>query len=636
MGLGALVVLCAPIVGVISQQVHGPDWCDPVIIALVCGVATLLLAWRGHLRTGSLAAWLLFATAPAVGAWQQQSVGVLLFAWAPVYPMVMAAVAGTRWGLSTGLVMLVQLVVFGLLFPGDLVLGEVRLPAEAAVASACAITLITTTVPILLRSAIEERDGLRDLLDWSNDAIWIIDPVKTTVVWCNRTAEEDLGYGPMAGRSLWSFATPDDEEPSLEALSKLVAGGVVLGRHRRADGTSFPVEINVKAAFRGVRPVLIAVARDITELRRHEAELEALNAELEERVRERTRQILRQEAQLRRSERLGTVGQMAGSVAHDFNNLLAVVSYASQELDQVVDVEGAEALADIRAATRQGVTLTRGLLDFSRRVPTRPRALDPVAVVSELVPLARRVLRGGANVELDLVAGAPPVYIDPGALERALLNLVKNAGHSGADLITVRVLPAGEGTEIRVIDDGEGMRPDVVARCMEPFYSTRRPGEGTGLGLASVLGVMRGAEGEVLVESRLGEGTTITLSFPPAPEETRSAALGSTVLLVDDDDGVRESLTMALARAGYAVKACVAGDQALEILSSSERIDVLVTDWLMPTHDGAWLLRRAAELRPELPSVVMTGWPEPSQPSGTLIKPFKPSELVARVKALTA
>ena len=362
-----------------------------------------------------------------------------------------------------------------------------------------------------------------------------------------------------------------------------------------------------------------------------EIELEKLNRELDERVRARTQEVLDQKARILRGQRLEAIGQMAGSVAHDFNNMLTVTTYAAQELRGLVPEEAVPALDDIDAATKQAIGLTRELLAFSKRGPTRRTHVDTVAALRTAGELVRRLLPKGSELVLELDPRTGDLFFDPTGLERLLMNLVVNAAHAGADKVVVSSQNVGSMVQIDVRDDGGGMSPEVLESACEPFFSTKPIGHGTGLGLSTVAAIVAQGDGTLEIESTVGEGTVVRVLIPCAVDVELASPTGLTVLLVEDDDDVREALTMALARRGYGVKSCSAADDAMTVLRSDAAIDLLVTDWLMPDGDGSWLLRRAAEARPGLPALVVTGWPEDGQPPGTLLKPIRPSEFVDRV-----
>jgi hypothetical protein len=373
--------------------------------------------------------------------------------------------------------------------------------------------------------------------------------------------------------------------------------------------------------------------------------------------------------QLRRSQRLEAVGQLAGGVAHDFNNLLAAIRGYS-ELAMGALEEESQARADveevIRAADR-AAALTRQLLLFSRRQVLTPRPVDPIEVVDGLIPMLRQLV--GEHIEL--VASHDPrravVLADPGQLEQVIVNLVVNArdampGGGRIDVITRRALP-GDGAQpgprpawpavrITVADTGHGIDPTVLPHIFEPFYTTKEAGRGSGMGLATVEGIVGAFGGTVTVATAAGRGTTFTIDLPIADDviaddddETDAAddaARGvvngvsrGRVLLVEDDAAVRALLTRQLASLGWRVDEWPSGTSAASAAAAGElaRPDVLVSDVRMPGMQGPDLARRLRAAWPDLPVLFITGLADevgadPDEPwMRVLTKPFDSEQL---------
>jgi PAS domain S-box-containing protein len=385
---------------------------------------------------------------------------------------------------------------------------------------------------------------------------------------------------------LWPVTTPEDRQVQLLTLE-------------------FPV-FDAEGRVNGV----CSIATDVTERRRSADE----RAELERR--------------LARSQRLETVGRLAGGVAHDFNNLLSVIltcaGFALRELDG--DHAVREDVEEIRGAAERASRLVRQLLMFSRREVVQPETIDLARLLVDLEGLLRRSLSERVRLEVDCSADTPPVLVDPARIEQALLNLVLNArdaiGDTGG---TVRVsserTPGGR-ARIVVGDDGPGMPPEVAERAFEPFFTTKIGSEGTGLGLATVESVVADSGGQVEIESQPGLGTRVIIELPPAdptqetvetlaPQGAGAAANGAgsgRVLLVEDQAPVRRQARRILESYGYEVLDAEDGESAVDLLD--EDIDLLLTDVVMPGMSGSDLAALATERRPTLRVVFMSGHTE--------------------------
>jgi len=346
------------------------------------------------------------------------------------------------------------------------------------------------------------------------------------------------------------------------------------------------------------------IATDLTESRRAERQA----AELEQR--------------LAQAQRLESVGQLAGGVAHDFNNLLSViiscVTFAREQLDESSPVRAD--VEEIGRAAERAAALTRQLLMFSRREVVRPEVIDVGALVTDLESLLSRSLGELVDLRIECDADLPHVLVDRSRLEQVLVNLAVNGRdampHGGT--LTVTVARAGEGIAVSVADEGTGMAPEVADRAFEPFFTTKPAGEGTGLGLATVHGIVTGSGGQVAIDTAPGRGTDVTFTLPPAGEEppvpsvpdalpAHAVACSARVLVVEDQDPVRRQAVRMLRAHGYEVCDAAGGDEAL---ASWEAVDVLVTDVVMPGMSGHELARRVTELAPGLPIVFMSGHTE--------------------------
>jgi two-component system cell cycle sensor histidine kinase/response regulator CckA len=339
------------------------------------------------------------------------------------------------------------------------------------------------------------------------------------------------------------------------------------------------------------------------------------------------------------------VGQLAGGIAHDFNNLLtAMIGFC--DLLLMRHRPGDPSFADIMQVKQNGnraANLVRQLLAFSRQQTLQPKVMDVTEVITEVSHLLRRLI--GASIDLKIIHDRDLgfVKIDQGQMEQVLVNLAVNArdamGNNGVLTIRTRNLitkqkrqmvgtdemPAGEWIALDVIDTGTGMPPEVVARIFDPFFSTKPLGQGTGLGLSTVYGIIRQSGGYVGVETEMGKGTTFTIYMPrvsdelavqvqsvaPAVEKVEDLTGSSRILLVEDEDAVRSFSVRALQNKGYEVHEANSGDNALELLTEKKpKIDLMVSDVMMPGMDGIELGKHVRKLYPGLKIIFMSGYTE--------------------------
>jgi two-component system, cell cycle sensor histidine kinase and response regulator CckA len=374
------------------------------------------------------------------------------------------------------------------------------------------------------------------------------------------------------------------------------------------------------------------------------------------------------EERLRQSQRLEAVGQLAGGVAHDFNNLLTVISGYTETLrNRDGNADGAE-LGHIAAAADRAAGLTRQLLAFSRRQVLQPKVIDLNDIVSGLSPMLTRLI--GEQVELltSLDSCLEPVLADPGQLEQVLMNLVINARdampHGGKLTIETATTTLDESycdahedarpglhTVLAVTDTGAGMDPDTLKRVFEPFFTTKAPGSGTGLGLATVHGIVKQSGGNIWVYSEPEHGTTFKIYLPSVAAELTSqreverdpSPRGTeTILVVEDQDAVRNVVTLMLESSGYTVHAAAYPADAVRLVEQAEaQIDLLLTDLVMPGIGGRELAALIHEHQPDIRVLYMSGYPDHATTrngkrdhgSPYLEKPFSESQLTQAVRA---
>ncbi len=378
------------------------------------------------------------------------------------------------------------------------------------------------------------------------------------------------------------------------------------------------------------------------------------------------------EAQFAQSQKMLAVGQLAGGVAHDFNNLLtAIIGHA--DLLMLRHNPSDDSFADInqiKQNANRAANLTRQLLAFSRQQTLQPQVLDIGEALSDLGNLLRRLLGAGVALHIRHGRDVGLIKVDRVQLEQVVINLAVNArdamdGKGALDISTrmetvgdtagtrLEPMPAGEYVRIDVADTGAGIKPEDIGRIFEPFFTTKPLGEGTGLGLSTVYGIMKQTGGFIFVDSAVGKGTTFSLYLPPhaetaseakakADEKTRDLTGAGTIMLVEDEDPVRLFGARALRGKGYRVIEASTGEAALKLFQEGEAddVDLLVTDIVMPELDGPSLIAAARTFRPDLPVVCVSGYAESAfreKLAGLgdvhfLPKPFTLNQLAGKVK----
>jgi two-component system, cell cycle sensor histidine kinase and response regulator CckA len=361
------------------------------------------------------------------------------------------------------------------------------------------------------------------------------------------------------------------------------------------------------------------------------------------------------EDQLRQAQKMEAIGQLAGGVAHDFNNLLTVIGgYSEIARRRIGAGPGRTELLEVERAAERASQLTRQLLAFSRQQVLDPRALDLGEVAAGLLPMLRRLI--GEDIEIAMLAapGLPAVLADRSQIEQVILNLSVNARDAmpSGGTLTIETRVVDERAALIVTDTGVGMERDVLDHVFEPFFTTKGVGHGTGLGLATVHGIVNQSGGEILVYSEPGLGTSFKVYLPVSGEAAERADASDTsdierlhgdetVLLCEDEDGVRHLIETVLTNHGYRVLAAAGPLQALEIAAERE-IDVLISDVIMPDLSGPELARRMESLRPGVRTLFVSGYTAETvrsrgrlpADSAFLEKPFHQLSLLRAIRGL--
>ena len=379
----------------------------------------------------------------------------------------------------------------------------------------------------------------------------------------------------------------------------------------------------------------------------------------------------RLEDQLRQAQKMEAIGLLAGGIAHDFNNLLTAIGGYTELVIQALDEQDPrrEDLQEVAKAARHAGAMTRQLLAFSRRQILQSTVIDVNQLIADIQKLLRRTIPENIDLRLELNPALNPVRGDGGQLEQVILNLAINAGDAMAQggqlrIVTENVnfddafahrhapMPAGPYIRLAVSDTGVGMPPETKARIFEPFFTTKARSQGTGLGLATVYGIVKQSGGFIWVDSEVGRGTTFEVYLPmvhepltpaaPVPTVADAAGGSQTILLAEDDDAVRRLARDVLTSKGYTVLDASDGDEALAIARQySGAIELLITDVVMPGLSGPDLATRLSMERPDLRVLYTSGYAENvimragmGHGLTLLAKPFLPGDLLIKVREL--
>jgi PAS domain S-box-containing protein len=489
----------------------------------------------------------------------------------------------------------------------------------------------------------ESAERHRALVDHTFDGFVISD--RGVVLEANRGFAQIFGYAveEVIGKSLLMFVAPESREAIQQRLESGTEGQFeALGM--RKDGRKIQLETHARSYRHGDRPLRLTAVRDVTERRQLEQ-------------------------QFRQAQKMEAVGRLAGGVAHDFNNLLTVITSYTQIL--LEDLGGDEAkradLLEIQKAAHGAATLTNQLLAFSRQQVLEPRVLNLNTIVAGAEKMLQRLIGEDIDLVTALATDLGAVRADPGQVEQVIFNLAVNARdampHGGKiTLETTNVdvdveyaqqhapVTTGQFVLLSMSDTGVGMDADTQSRIFEPFFSTKEKGKGTGLGLATVYGIVKQSGGFIWVYSEPGQGATFKIYLPrvdepvspPAPSRPLATAGGTeTILIAEDAPGVRGVVHEVLKRQGYTVLASPDGKSALALAAGhSGPIHLLITDVIMPEMSGRQLADRMREIRPDVKVLFVSGYTDDAivrhgilEPGiAFLQKPFSPTALARKVR----
>jgi PAS domain S-box-containing protein len=491
----------------------------------------------------------------------------------------------------------------------------------------------------------DSEERFRMLVQGVTDyAIFMLSPTGEVTNW-NSGARRIKGYehDEVIGSHFSRFYTEEDRAKGLPAIA--LAQAAAKGRYEsegwrvRKDGTRFWAHAVLDAirTESGELAGFAKITQDITERRAAAQELE------------KAREAMFQ------SQKLEAIGKLTGGVAHDFNNLLSVITNGLDLLrHSVKDSTTVHLIESMEKAAVRGASLTNQLLTFARQQPVQPEPRELNRVIAAFESVLRRATRSSIRFELDLSDKLPTVLIDVALFESALLNLVVNATDATLDGGSICVathvteladrqignLPQGSYVVVSVQDTGSGMSEEVIARAIEPFFSTKPTGKGTGLGLSQVYGMVQQSGGDMKVVSQVAQGTTICLYFPISSQDAIEESLpppSDKVLVVDDQPDVLDMASEMFRTLGFRVITATSGRQALEILSRTQDIHLLFSDVVMPGLSGVELGLRAREISPGTRVLLASGYTAPAANLDGfefLPKPYRIADILKKLRSL--
>ena len=495
---------------------------------------------------------------------------------------------------------------------------------------------MTTTLPLPITAEAEQFKMF--ISSVSDYAIYMLSPDGIVCSW-NAGAQRFKGYteAEILGRHFSCFYTPEDlaaDRPAQVLRQAAQARFEDEGWRVRKDGTRFWASVVIDPVRDGAGTLIgfAKITRDVTERRQAEATL----AQAKE--------------ALFQSQKLEAIGKLTGGIAHDFNNLLNVITNGLDLLRVVNDrVVQNKTIDSMERAAKRGASLTQQLLAFARQQPLKPERVNINRAINSFEAVLRRAIRSSIRLDVQLASDLPDVMTDLPQLEAALLNLVVNARDAiaggGTITLSTEVTPAG--VLVKVADTGAGMPEAVVQRAVEPFFTTKEVGKGSGLGLSQVYGLMQQAGGELAIASTVGAGTCMTLRFPALAGADHTATTVETaekVLIVDDQPDVLDMAAHLFDSLGYQVLAANNGQEALDTLRRHPDIAILFSDVVMPGMSGIELAKSAVHYLPSLKVILASGYvsatlqdDHPDLDQFELIgKPYRLSDVIRKLKLVNA
>jgi len=457
----------------------------------------------------------------------------------------------------------------------------------------------------------------RLLFESNPTSIYTFDPVTLQFLAVNDAAAVHYGYekSEFLSMSLKDVALPDDVPLFLERLSKLTpgAGNTGVWRHRTKSGKLIQMEITSHSVSFGSHKAWLSLAMDVTER-------------------------LSLEAQLRQSQKMESIGQLAGGIAHDFNNLLTVINgHAAMIMaGDALNAKASESIKEIAEAGKRASGLTRQLMTFSRKQEIHPQVVDLNEIVNNVSKMLRRILGEDIALQVDFAPGLPAVKADPGMIEQVLLNLAVNSRDAmprGGQLL-VRTRPqvvteseaqlnpeadTGPHVELSFSDTGCGIAPEHLGRIFEPFFTTKELDRGTGLGLATVYGIVKQHGGWINVSSAPGQGTRFDIFLPACaekggalhmtPSEQRVIGGTETILLIEDEAPLLKLMHHILESHGYLTLDCSGAKDAEAVWAGQkEAVDLVLTDLILPDGSGRDLAKKFLAEKPDLKVIYTSGY----------------------------
>ncbi len=491
----------------------------------------------------------------------------------------------------------------------------------------------------------ESERRLRTLAEASFEGICVSENGRIVDINDQFAAMFDYERNELIGRDIYTLIAPE-WRPTVAERIRLGEEKRLEHQCLRKDGSLFECEAQARTIAQGGREVRVTALRDLTERKQLEA-------------------------QFRQSQKMQAFGQLAAGVAHDFNNILTIIqgNVSLMQMGQLTPAEQVSANAEIFRAAQRAANLTRQLLTFSRRQPMQPQDLDLNEVVANITKMLRRLIGEDIALETRYTSGGAPIHADPGMLEQVLMNLAVNsrdAMPNGGRLIvetasvtfketthfTKHTARPGEFVRLSITDTGCGVAPQHLPHLFEPFFTTKDVGKGTGLGLATVFGIVEQHQGWIEVKSQVNQGATFDIYFPRLSKKPVNGAAPAlspktpdgteTILLVEDEAPLRQLMQRVLERHGYHIHAAVSGVQALEIWRDRrDGIDILVTDMVMPDGmNGRELADRLRTDKSGLKIIYCSGYASnmpgrdcPLRDNESFLeKPFEPAKLLEKIR----